>query len=102
MKGASKAVDRFWVKEFLERNTEKFALRQAVFLQEGRYNVNPDDIKAYFDCCTTQLAAVPAPFVANADETRVGAPKKQEPPSVIASAQTGPGDIIVPETGDDP
>jgi hypothetical protein len=101
MWGTGKEVDRFWVKRFAERNTEKLSLRQAVFLEKYRYNVNPNDIKAYFDCCRTRLAAVPSPFVTKADETRVGAPKKQQPTSVIGSAQTVPGPITVQETLDD-
>jgi hypothetical protein len=69
MRGAGKEVGRFWIKRFVERNTEKVSLRQAVFIEEDRYNVNPNDIKAYFDCCRTQLAAIPFPFLSNADET---------------------------------
>jgi hypothetical protein len=46
MRGAGKDVDRFWVKRFIERNTEKLAFRQAVFLEEDRCNVNPNDVKA--------------------------------------------------------
>jgi hypothetical protein len=101
MRGAGKEIDKFWVKRFVERSTEKLALRQAVSLEEDRYNVNPNDIKAYFDCCRTRLATMSFRFVANADETRVGAPKKQQPPRVSVSAQTGPGHITVPETRDD-
>jgi hypothetical protein len=93
MRGTGKEVERFWVKRYGERNTEKLTFHQVVFLDEDRYSVNRDDIKAYFDCCRTQLAAVPSPFVSIADETRVGAPKKQQPPSAIVPAQTGPGHI---------
>jgi hypothetical protein len=41
MRAAGKEVDGFWVKRFVERNAEKLAIRQAVFLEEDRYNVNP-------------------------------------------------------------
>jgi hypothetical protein len=34
MRGAGKEVDRFWVKRLAERNTEKPALRQVVFLEQ--------------------------------------------------------------------
>jgi hypothetical protein len=98
MRGAGKEVDRFCVKRFVERDPEKPALRQAVFLEEDHYNVNPDDIKAYFDCCRTQLAAIAIPFVSNADETRMGAPKKRQPASAIVSAQTGLRHTTLPET----
>jgi hypothetical protein len=53
MRGAGKEVDRFWVKRFVERNTEKLTLRQAVFLEEDRHKFNPNDFKAYFDCGRT-------------------------------------------------
>jgi hypothetical protein len=102
MGGACKEVGRFWVTRIVERNTEKLALRQAVFLEKDRYNVNSNDVKAYFDRCRTQLAMIPFPFVSNADETQVGAPKKRQPLRVLVSAQTGPGHITVPETRDDP
>jgi hypothetical protein len=98
IRGAGKSVDRFWVKRIIERNTEKLALRQVVFLEEDRHNLNPNDVKAYFDCFRTQPAVVPSLFVSDADETRVGAPKKRQLPSVIVSAQTVPGHITVPET----
>jgi hypothetical protein len=101
MRGAGKEVDRFWVKRFVERNTEKLALRRTVFIEEDRYNVNSNDIKAYCDCCRSQLAAVPSPFISNAHETRVGARKEQHGPRAIVFAQTRPGHIIVPEICDD-
>jgi hypothetical protein len=101
MRGAGKMVDRFWVKRFAERNTEKLVLRQAVFIEEECYNVNSNDIKAYFDYCRTQMAAIPFPFVSNADETQVGVPKKQQPPIAIASAQAGPGHVTVLEARND-
>jgi hypothetical protein len=85
----------------LRQNCGPSALRQLAFPEEDRCNVNPDDIKACFDCCKTPVATTPSPFVSNIDETRVGARKKQQPPSVMVSAQTGPGQIAVPKTRDD-
>jgi hypothetical protein len=76
MREASKQVDRFWVNRFVERNAEKLALCQAIFLEADRHDVNPDEIKAYFDCCKDQLKTIPSRFVWNADETSVGAAKK--------------------------
>jgi hypothetical protein len=61
LRGTGNEVDRFWVKRLAEGITGKLALRQAVFFKEARCNVSPNNIKACFDLCRTQLAAVPSP-----------------------------------------
>jgi hypothetical protein len=59
MREAGKQTGRFSVSRFVERNTEKLAIRQATFLEAGRHNVNPDEIRAKFDCCKDQLKTIP-------------------------------------------
>jgi hypothetical protein len=47
MREADKQVDRFWVNRFVERNTEKLALRQATFLEASIHKVNSDEVILY-------------------------------------------------------
>jgi hypothetical protein len=48
------------------------------------------------------LKTVPSTFICNADETRVGPPRKQQAPLVVVSARTAPQTILtVPEVRDD-
>jgi hypothetical protein len=76
-------IDRFWVDRFVERNSATLILRQATYLGQDRHAVVADDLKRYFDCASHHLKTIPSQFVWNADETRVGAPKKQKAPRVI-------------------
>jgi hypothetical protein len=101
MKESGAQVDRFWVRRFVERNADVLAIRQATLLEEDRHNVSPDDLRNYFDSVARRLKTIPSPFVWNADETRVGAPKKLQPPQVIVSSKSGPEPITVPAIRDD-
>jgi hypothetical protein len=101
MRESGVQVDRFWVHRFLKRNVDTLALREASFLEKDRHNVITDDLKRYFHCVESQIRTVPSPFAWNTDETRVGAPTKQQAPRVIIAAHTGPEVITVPEIRDD-
>jgi hypothetical protein len=70
----------------MECKAEKLAFCQATFLEADRQHLNPDEIGVDFDCCKDQLKTIPSMFVWNADETRVGAAKKQQAPNVIMSS----------------
>jgi hypothetical protein len=63
MREAGTQVDTFWVNRFVERNTENLAVSQATFIKADRHNVNPDEIRAYFDCCKDQLKTITSMFV---------------------------------------
>jgi hypothetical protein len=57
-------------------------------------------LKRYFNCVESQNPTSPSPFVPDADETKIGAPKKQQAPRIIISAGTGPEQIPVSEVRD--
>jgi hypothetical protein len=94
-------VDRFWVYRFVEHNADKLALHEAVLLEEARQQVSADDLTRYFDVAAAHLNDVPSLFVWNADETRIGSPKKQHAPQVIVSTDTPPGITTVAAMRDD-
>jgi hypothetical protein len=62
-------VDRFWVRRFVERNSEKLAFQQAQLLDKDRHNVQENDVKRYFGEFSAHAETVPSTFVWNADET---------------------------------
>jgi len=49
LEAKSIAVDRSWVHRFLERNEKELAVQKARFIEKARYEVTPEDIKAYFE-----------------------------------------------------
>jgi hypothetical protein len=94
-------VDRFWVTRFGERNNNKLALQEAVLIEKERHKVLGDDLKRYFEAVDSHLKKVPSLFVCNADETRIGPPKKQHTLLVIVSKDTRLGTTTVLEARDD-
>jgi hypothetical protein len=58
-------------------------------------------LKRYFETFDSHLKKVPSLFVWNADETRIGSPKKQHTPLVIVSKDTRPETTTVPAARDD-
>ena len=101
MGAKGRQVDRFWVNRFVERHNQKLALQQAILMEKARHDVSADDLKLYFTHLSEHMQKVPSPFVWNADETRIGAPKKQRAPEVIVAKETRPGTTTVPEERDD-
>jgi hypothetical protein len=77
------------------------SLRQATFLEKDRHNVIADNGQRYFVRVKVHLRTVLSVAVWNADEMRIRVPKKQQVPTVIISASTGPGLITVSESRDD-
>jgi hypothetical protein len=95
------AVDRFWVRHFVQRQQERLCAQKAKILDKERHDVSPDDVRRYFQTLDGQLKSIPSAFVWNADETRVGCPKKSSAPEVIVAANTRPGSVTIPEVRDD-
>jgi hypothetical protein len=48
-------VDKFWVRRFVERNSETLALQHARLLKKERHEISEDDLNRYFDAVTIQL-----------------------------------------------
>jgi hypothetical protein len=94
-------VDRFWVYRFVEHNADKLGLHEVVLLEEARQQVSADDLMPYFDDIATHLNGVPSLFVWNADATRIGSPKKQHAPQVIALMDTPPRTTTIAAMRDD-
>jgi hypothetical protein len=94
-------VDRFGVWRFVDRNSEVFTFQQAISLEKDRHDVSSDDLKRYFEAMMVHLRTVPSIFVWNADETRVGAAKKQTRPEVIVDARTQAGTVTIAQERDD-
>jgi transposase len=101
LEAKSIAVDRSWVHRFLERNEKELAVQKARFIEKARYEVTPEDIKAYFEIVKEHCRSVPSLFVWNVGETRVRSPKRSPPPVVIVSRNTKPGTTLLPEERDD-
>jgi hypothetical protein len=93
-------VDRYSVNRFVERTAETLAMRQSTFLDADRHDATPDHIKRHFRKFEPHVRDTPSMRVWNADETRVGAPKKEQAPHIIVSAANGPGPITVPQIRD--
>jgi hypothetical protein len=53
------------------------------FLEGDPCGVIADSAKRYFDCVKGHLQTAPATFAWDADEARVGTPKKQQAPSLL-------------------
>jgi hypothetical protein len=81
-------IDRFWVYRFIKRNGETLTKQAARSLEKERHEVSEQDIKSYFDAIVLYLQKVPSLFVWNADETRVGSPKRRSSPEVIVAKDT--------------
>jgi hypothetical protein len=94
-------VDRFWVRRFVERNSETLTLQQERLLEKEHHETSEDDLNRYFDAVTIHIQSVSSLFVWNADETQVGISKKYVIPEVIVKEQTRPGTITIAEEHDD-
>jgi hypothetical protein len=70
-------------------------------LEKERHEVSEQDIKSYFDAIVLHLQTIPSLFIWNADETRVGTPKKGSPPEVIVAKDTEPRSVTVANERDD-
>jgi 4-hydroxybenzoate polyprenyltransferase len=94
-------INRFWINRLVKRNNNVIAIQTANLLRKERHNVSEEDLCNYFDTVSIQLEKVPSLFVWNADETRVGIPKKCASPQVIVAKQTRPRTVRVPKERDD-
>jgi hypothetical protein len=56
-------VDRFWVRRFIERNSETLTFQQARLLEKGRHEISEDDLNRYFNAVAIQLYNIPSLFV---------------------------------------
>jgi hypothetical protein len=73
MRDNNAQVDRFWVRRFVERNSNTFVFKQTKLLEKARHEMSVDNLKRYFDAVAIHLKTVPSTFVWNADEIRLGA-----------------------------
>jgi hypothetical protein len=94
-------VDGFWVRRFVERNRAILTFQKAKLLEKERHEVSAKDMKRYFEAVSVHVHKVPSIFVWNADETRVGAPKREARPKVIVSSRTDPEIVTVSEERND-
>jgi hypothetical protein len=94
-------TNRFWTNRFVKRNNNVLLIQTANLLEKERHNVSEEDLRNYFATVSIQLEKVPSLFVWNADETRVGIPKKCASPQVIVAKQTWPRTVTVPKERDD-
>jgi hypothetical protein len=63
--------------------------------------VRREGLEQYYESAAQSFSTIPSPFVWNAAETRIGAPKKQQIPFVIVSVTTPPETrVTVPEIGE--
>jgi hypothetical protein len=85
----------------VERNEAVLSFQKERFLEKERHKVSEEDIKRYFETLTIYLQKVPSRFTWNADQTRVGKPKKQETPDVVVSATTKTGTVTNAKKRDD-
>jgi hypothetical protein len=80
---------------------QQLCLRTANVLDKDRHDVSPDDIKQYSETPSVPIRSIPPAFVWNADETRVGCPKKTFPPEVVVAIDIKPGSVTIPEVRND-
>jgi hypothetical protein len=94
-------INRFWISRFVKRNNNVLTIQTANLLEKERHNISKKDLRNYFDTVSIQLEKFPSLFVWNADETRIGIPKKCTSPQVIVAKQTRPRTVTVPKERDD-
>jgi hypothetical protein len=94
-------VDRFWVRNFVQREKQQLCHQTARVLEKDRGNVSPDDIKQYFETLSVHIRLITSAFVWSAGETRDGCPKKASPPEVIVAINTQARSVAIPEAPDD-
>jgi hypothetical protein len=70
-------------------------------MEKKRHEVSADDLDCYFETVGVSLKDVPSFFLWNADETRIGSPKKQCPPNVIVARDTSPETTTLAALRDD-
>jgi hypothetical protein len=95
MDSLDQCVDRFWVQRFVQRHEEHLKILPARVLDQQRQFLNVNDVVAYFNAIENAIYGVPSPFVWNIDETRVGKPKRTEPPNVIVAKETRPDAVTI-------
>jgi hypothetical protein len=94
-------INRFWINRFAKRSNNVLTIQMATRFEKERRNVSEQDLRNYFDTVSIQLKTIPALFVRNAGETRVGIPKKCTSPQVIVAKQTRPRTVTVAKERDD-
>jgi hypothetical protein len=55
-------VDRFWVDQFVSRQSQMVAVQRAKDLENDCHDVSADDIRMYFDNISAQLTPIPSSF----------------------------------------
>jgi hypothetical protein len=73
----------------------------AKVLEKDRHDVLPDSVKQYVDTLSFEIRSIRSAFVWNANEARVGCPKKIAPPEVIVAINAKLGSVTIPEVGAD-
>jgi hypothetical protein len=98
---ARKQVDRFWVYRFVGRNKDKLAVHKAGLIEKKRHEVSADDLERSFETIGVYLKDAPSLFVWNANETKMGSPKKRCPSQVIVVKGTPLGTTTMAAVRDD-
>jgi hypothetical protein len=94
-------INRFEINRFVKRNNNVLTIQTANLLEKERHQVSEEDLRYYFDTVSIQSEKVPSLLLWNADETRVGIPKKCASSQVIVAQQTRPRIVTVPNERDD-
>jgi hypothetical protein len=95
------AVDRFWVRHFVQRQKERLCVQKTTMLEKDRHNVSLDDMKRNFETLAGQVKSNPSRSVWSADQMKVGCQKKASRSEVIIAVNTKPGSVTIPEVRDD-
>jgi hypothetical protein len=78
-------INRFWINRFVKRNVNVLTIQTANLFEKEQDNVSEEDLRNYFDMVSIQLEEVRSLFGWNADEIRVGIPRKCASPQVIVA-----------------
>jgi hypothetical protein len=70
-------------------------------MEKERREVSADGLERYFEAVGVHLKDISLLFVWDADETKIGSPKKQRPPQVSFARETPPGTTTVAAVRDD-
>jgi hypothetical protein len=94
-------VSRYSVRSFVQRQKGRLRFEKATVLEKDRHAVSLDEIKRCFTIPSGQIKSIPSVFVWNAEEVRVGCPKKTSQPEAVVIINTNPGCVTIREVRND-